>query len=396
VTIRVTLLTGGGDKPYALGLASILIAQGVPLDFIGSDDVDGGTLAQGSMLTSLNLRGDQRPDAPLLQKVLRLLIYYGRLLRYAAGARPRIFHILWNNRIEFLDRTFLLIYYRCLGKRIAFTAHNVNSRVRDGNDTFINRLTLWIQYRLVDHIFVHTQRMKGELQDDFRVPPSKISVIPFGINNTVPDTEMTRLEARGRFGLTMEQKVLLFFGNIAPYKGLDCLVDAFALLTKGDPHYRLVIAGRPKGDTAYWRRLESTIRENNIGSSIIKRIEYVPDEDTEIYFKAADVVVLPYTHVFQSGVLFLGYNFGLPAIASDVGSLSDDIIPGKTGFVCRPRDSADLANCIGRYFSSDLYKNLDLRRQEIRDFASERYSWSKVGEITRQVYRSLHNTNMSG
>jgi glycosyltransferase involved in cell wall biosynthesis len=231
--------------------------------------------------------------------------------------------------------------------------------------------------------------MKRELQDDFRVPPSKISVIPFGINNTVPDTELTQVEARGRLGLTMEQKVLLFFGNIAPYKGLHCLVDAFALLAKGEPNYRLVIAGRPKGDTAYWQRIESTIRENNVGSRIIKRIEYVPDEDTEVYFKAADVVVLPYTHVFQSGVLFLGYNFGLPVIASDVGSLSDDIIPGKTGFVCQPRDSADLANCIRRYFSSDLYKNLDLRRQEIRDFASERYSWGKVGEIARSVYQSL-------
>ena len=62
---------------------------------------------------------------------------------------------------------------------------------------------------------------------------------------------------------------------------------------------------------------------------------------------------------FQSGVLFLGYNFGLPVIASDVGSLREDIVEGKTGFVCKPRDPIDLAKEIERYFSSELYRRLD-------------------------------------
>ena len=115
----------------------------------------------------------------------------------------------------------------------------------------------------------------------------------------------------------------------------------------------------------------------------------MPDADTEIYFKAADVVVLPYTHIFQSGVLFLGYNFGLPVIASDVGSLKEDIVEGRTGFVCNPRDSVDLAKSIETYFSSALYRQLETRRKEIQAFANEKYSWSKVGEITRAVYRSL-------
>ena len=65
------------------------------------------------------------------------------------------------------------------------------------------------------------------------------------------------------------------------------------------------------------------------GDRVIAKIEYVPDEETELYFKAADVLILPYTHVFQSGVLFLGYSFGLPAIAADVGSLKEEIIEGR-------------------------------------------------------------------
>jgi len=98
---------------------------------------------------------------------------------------------------------------------------------------------------------------------------------------------------------------------------------------------------------------------------------------------------LPYAHIFQSGVLFLAYGFGLPVIVSDVGSMREDVIEGRTGFVCKPQDPADLAKQIQRYFSSDLYQNLPERRADIKTYASERYSWAKVGEITRGVYSEL-------
>jgi glycosyltransferase involved in cell wall biosynthesis len=387
--IEVAVLTGGGDKPYALGLAECLISQGISFDFIGSDELDTPELRQNSLVRFLNLRSDMRPDVNLIKKLGRVLIYYLRLLYYAATAKPKIFHILWNNKLVWLDRTLLMLYYRLLGKRIAFTAHNVNAGQRDGNDSLLNRLTLRIQYHLVDHVLVHTQQMKRELRTDFGVPDAKVSVIPFGVNSTVPNTLLTPVEARQRLGLSASQKVLLFFGNIAPYKGLEYLVDALALLTSREPDYRLIIAGRPKNCASYWEAIQRRISRPELRSNVIERIEYVPDSDTEIYFKAADVLVLPYTHIFQSGVLFLGYNFGLPVIASDVGSLKEDIIAGKTGFVCRPQDSRDLADTIETYFGSSLYRQLNTSRQEIRDFAHEKYSWTRVGEITRAVYRSL-------
>ena len=126
-----------------------------------------------------------------------------------------------------------------------------------------------------------------------------------------------------------------------------------------------------------------------VGERIIDRIEYIPDEQTELYFKAADVLILPYSHVFQSGVLFLGYNFGLPVIAADVGSLREDIIDGRTGYVFRPKDPADLAKAIETYFSSDMFRELESRREEIRAYANDRYSCDKVGQITRNVYEKL-------
>jgi glycosyltransferase involved in cell wall biosynthesis len=394
---EVALLTGGGDKPYALGLASTLISHGVLFDFIGSDEVDAPELHDSPLVRFLNLRGDVRPSASIARKVLRVLTYYGRLLRYATVATPKVFHILWNNKLEFLDRTFVLLFYRLLGKRIAFTVHNVNAGQRDGNDNLVNRLTLRIQYRLVDHLFAHTEEMKRALRKDFRVPDCKISVIPFGINSTVPNTVLTSSEARKRLGLTAHQKVVLFFGNIAPYKGLEYLVAAMAQLGSTKTDYRLVIVGRPESGCPYWKAIRQQISSAGVRPMVIERSEYVPDAETEIYFKSADVLALPYKYIFQSGVLFLAYNFGLPVIASDVGSLREHIVSGRTGYVCEPENPVDLARAIETYFASELYRQLEARRQDIQRFASERYSWRKVGEITRSVYKNLlDRDNISG
>jgi D-inositol-3-phosphate glycosyltransferase len=231
--------------------------------------------------------------------------------------------------------------------------------------------------------------MKSELVSDFCIAESKVSVVPFGINNTVPDTSLSSAEAKEQLGVTSSDKTMLFFGNIAPYKGLEYLVAAFAELLEKDRTYRLVIVGNPKGPTDYWNRIQQTILRSGVEDRVITKIEYVPDEATELYFKAADVSILPYAHVFQSGVLFLGYSFGLPAIVSDVGTLKEEIIEGQTGFVFKRQDSSDLASKIEEYFRSELCHNLETRRPEIKAYANERYSWTKVAAITTRVYSEL-------
>src|SRR5438876_1166457 len=154
--VNVALLTGGGDKPYALGLVTALTSVGIQVDFIGSDELSVPVLLSNPRVNFLNLRGDQDPEASRTAKMLRVLTYYIRLIRYAATAKPKVFHILWHNKFQFFDRTLLMLYYRFLGKKIVWTAHNVNAGKRDGKDSWLNRLSLKIQYDLSNHIFVHT------------------------------------------------------------------------------------------------------------------------------------------------------------------------------------------------------------------------------------------------
>lgn len=387
--IAVALLTGGGDRPYVFGLANALISRGISLDLIGSDELDFPELRSAPNMNFLNLRGSQQAEASFPRKVIRVAAYYRKLLRYSITAKPKVFHILWNNKLEYFDRTLLMLYYRLLRKRIVLTVHNVNAAKRDSRDSLLNRLTLRIQYRLADCIFVHTESMRSEIIKEYGVSATRVSVIPFGINNAVPNTSLTSREARQRLGIQEGKRTILFFGNIAPYKGLEYLIAAYQHSLARQESYQLIVAGRPKNCESYWTPIRDAIREPVQSGQILLREGFIPDDETEVYFKAADVLVLPYRHVYESGVLFLGFSFGLPVLAADVGSLRDEIEEGKTGFVFKPEDPADLAKTIERYFASELCANLDDRRQKIREYTAARHSWNVVSEATMSVYSRL-------
>ena len=392
--VEVGLFTGGIDRHYAYGLTMALISKGMRVDVIGSDGVDSAEMHTTPGVNFLKMQQNNAPGTSKMRRVWRLLAYYVRLIRYSWAARPKVFHILWNNKLEYFDRTLLMLYYRLLGKKVVFTAHNVNTAKRDAKDSRLNRLSLKIQYQLADHIFVHTKKMKDELVEEFGARSEAVTVIPYGINNAVPNTELTPTEAKQRLGIGSADRVVLFFGKIRPSKGLQYLVGAFQLVALKHPGYRLIVAGQlVKGSEGHLRDIRGAINSHDSRDRVILRIGFVPDSEAELYFKAADVLALPYSDIFQSGVLFMGYAYGLPVIASDVGSFREDVIEEKTGFVCRPCDPVDLATTLEKYFDSDLFKSLDSRRLEIRDYVCRAHSWDAVGEMTRNVYTRLLETS---
>jgi len=349
MTMKVALLTGGGDKPYSLGIAKALLDSGIKIEFIGNSELENEKIFLNESATYYNLRGDQSSEASIISKIFRVILYYFRLIKYAANTDTKLFHILWLNKFLVFDSTLLNIFYKLNGKKLVYTAHNVNIDKRDGNDSILNRRTLKFLYNYVDHIFVHTKLMKDELTGQFGTPDAKVTVIPFGINSTVPNTELNYRNARNLLNLSKGDIALLFFGNIATYKGLETLIDALKQLVEEGHNVKLIIAGSIKGTGKYWECINSKISSYNLGNKIIKRIEFIPDEEVEVYFKAADALMLPYKFIYQSGPLFLAYNFGLPAIATDVGSFKDDIVEGKTGFVSLKNDGKGFADAITRF-----------------------------------------------
>jgi D-inositol-3-phosphate glycosyltransferase len=393
--IDVGLLTGCKDRHYAFGLATALISEGAYLDIIGSDEIDSPELHTTPNLRFLNFLANQRNSDSFAEKFSKLFVYYAKLIRYAARSKPKILHILWNNKVELFDRTVLMLYYKALGKKIALTAHNVNAARRDSKDSWLNRAALKIQYRLCDHIFVHTQKMRSELCQEFGAAEEAVTVIRYPINNALPDTELTSHQAKQRLGLRDNERTILFFGRIRPYKGIEYLLDAFRLLSANKrAQYRLIVAGEPmKGCEEYQQEIEESVRRDFGEGHVILKIQFIPDQEMELYFKGADVLVLPYKEIFQSGVLFLAYSFGLPVVATDVGSFREEIVEGSTGFLCKSGDPAELAKAIETYFASDLFKNLTVRRRDLKDYANANHSWHAVAELTRRAYATMLGRN---
>src|SRR5271165_1998565 len=397
VDLKIGLLTGCKDRPYVFGLTMALASKGVCTDIIGSDDLDCSEMHTAAGLRFLNFYGSDKPKPNLAARLSKVLVYYASLIRYAASSSPKILHILWNNKFELFDRTILMLYYKALGKIIAFTAHNVNQAQRDAKDSWLNRVTLKIQYRLCVHIFVHTQKMKDELCWQFAVAEKAVTVVRFPINNASPDTELMSAEAKRRLGLSADEKAILFFGRVRPYKGVEYLLDAFRVLSAHKrTNYRLIVAGEPiKGCEDYLQEIQRSVGSEFDREQVIWRTKFIPDDEVEVYFKAADVLVLPYKEIFQSGVLFLAYAYGLPVIATDVGSFREEIVEGSTGFLCKPGDPADMAKAIETYFASDLFKNLDVRRQEIKDYANAHHSWHAAAELICSAYANMLEKNPS-
>ncbi|HEY4207858.1 MAG TPA: glycosyltransferase [Puia sp.] len=185
---------------------------------------------------------------------------------------------------------------------------------------------------------------------------------------------VTRQEARAALrqkGLAIgdDDKVLLFFGFIRKYKGLDMLFDAMS-----DPHVKaagikLLVAGEFYEDERGYRE---QIQRLGIGASLMLRTGFIPDQDVKYYLCAADAVVQPYRHATQSGVTPLAYHFGIPMIVTDVGGLPSLVPHERVGLVVRPESGA-LAEGIARFFelgSGHFIPHLRIER--------EKYSWDKL------------------
>jgi glycosyltransferase involved in cell wall biosynthesis len=386
---EVALLTGGHDPSYVFGLATTLSRRGIYVHVVGNDRVDDIEFHKSDRITFFDC-GALRSDAGFLSKLWQLTTCYGMLIAYVTFRSPKIIHILWNNKAEYFDRTLLTLYFKCIGKKVVLTAHNVNKAKRDSCDSALNRLTLAIQYRLADQIFLHTEKMKSELTEEFGVSSANAIVIPFPMNIHVPDTELTASEAKQKLGLRPDERTVLFFGRIVPYKGLECLVEGFHRLMARDTNCRLIIAGEPmKGFESYMQGVRRAIAEGEGADRIRCRLEYIPDNETEFYFKAADVLVLPYRNIFESGLVFMAYRFGLPLIASDVGSFREQLTNSGAGLIFESGNSSALAATLHAFFESELYKEATKHRQRIREYCGAHHSWETVGGIAARVYSGL-------
>jgi len=387
---RVAILNAGEQTDYLYGLVSGLAGVGdLQIEVVDSDNSI-GLFDRFPSVRFVNLRGSQRPSDPFLSKLFRIPRYYLRLLRFALSSDAQVFHIQWENSLLVFDRTLLNLYYKWCGKKLVSTAHNVYREERDERGSALREWSLRRLYRIVDRIVVHTDAMKKELCERFGVAPEKVHVIPHGLNVRVPHTGLSQAEARRRLQIPANAKVVLFFGYIDRYKGTDILVQAVGRLLKEDESYFLLVAGQPKRRNGYLEQLQKEIQLSAADKHARLDLKFIPADKVESYFAAADCLALPYRRVSQSGLIFLAYRFGLPIVATDVGSFRSDIRDGDTGIIAAENTPDGFASALQRFFGSRLVVNAEETRKRIRTWAEERYSWTRIAQQTMEVYREAN------
>src|SRR5690606_28329469 len=168
-----------------------------------------------SLVTFVHVRDSQDAKSPLVSKVIRLLRYYYRCLAHIWKSDAPVVHIQMF-RFGLLEGTLLTFLYKALGKKIVYTAHNVQPK---GKNNALNRLKYSLIYRNLDHIICHTDEIKDKLVSRYHISPQKVSVVQRGLNQLTPVSSISQAAARQRLGIEPVARVLLIFGRIRPEKG---------------------------------------------------------------------------------------------------------------------------------------------------------------------------------
>ena len=229
-----------------------------------------------------------------------------------------------------------------------------------------------------DAFITMSEKVMKDLKQFVADKPAKQVLHPLYDNFGSP---VPKAEARKKLGIEENIPLILFFGFIRKYKGLDMLLRAMKLLQApnsrlptpnlptGQAGYRLLIAGEYYEDKNQYTQL---IDELGIKENLILRTDFIPDSEVKYYLSAADVVIQPYRNATQSGVTPLAYHFEKPMIVTNVGSLPDLVPHEKVGLVCEP-EPASIAAAIERYFQlGENYFLPHLRNEK------EKYGWGKL------------------
>ena len=291
---------------------------------------------------------------------------------------PGVLHVQWA-LLPALDAVFLRKLRR-RGWRVVYTAHDLITDLARP----LSRGQWRRMYRQTDAVIVHLARLAQVLRDHSGDIFREIRAIPQGVSTFSVSRDADRGRARQMLGLDADAPLLLFFGMIKPYKGLDSLLRAWPQVLVEFPKSKLLIAGEPM---LSFQPLERLIDNLNIRNSVVLKLGYVPSSQAQHLFCAADAVVLPYVEISTSGVVPVAYHYARPVIATSVGGLPELVKEGETGFLVRPGSEAALAEAICRGLRNpSMLAEMGARGHE---WFEREHSWSAVARQTLELYRSL-------
>lgn len=317
-------------------------------------------------------------------RIRNILTYYNPFSWIWAGVtiKGNVVHAQWWSHILAPQYLTILALCKLRGKKIVITVHNVIPHEK-------NRISMLLNHSVMclgDAFVVHSDRNIDELHSILKISRDRIHRIPIGISSHFTEGEVSKQLAKERLDLPSDKKILLFFGNIREYKGLDILLKAFVKVLEERSDVLLVIAGKP---WIRWEPFEEIIVKNGIRQNIKFFLDFIPTEMMRYFYISADMVVLPYTEFSsQSAIAADALAFSKPLIVTDVGGLPE--LVKEKQMVVKPNDPGALAAAILEAIGNDLLlQKLTLDAKEL----SIECSWDCVGLSTIQLYQKVLGGN---
>lgn len=277
-----------------------------------------------------------------------------------------LLHLHWL-KFSMFDLVILTMIRYKTNTKLVFTVHNVLPH----ENNFIDRLIYPTIYRLIDSFTFHSESSYSRLVNELNVDVKEFAIIPH-YGNVV-----------GKSAKLPKKNSLLFFGSIREYKGLDVLIDACAKLSQ-NIDWTLSVYGKPEIDMS---DLELQAKEKNIFEKIHWHTDWIDESEIDKIFHSHEIVILPYKHIDNSGLLHLAMSYGKPILASRLGSLSDIIIEGKNGILFEPGNSDELSQKILKLLTDN---NLKLKLGEnARKLMENEHSLERIGQLHSQFYKKI-------
>ena len=220
----------------------------------------------------------------------------------------------------------------------------------------------------VDAFITMSEKVMADLKTIDSVKPA------MQVNHPLYDNfgkAITTAEARQKLHIDTDKNVLLFFGFIRKYKGLDILLEAIAIIKQKNliQNFFLLVAGEFYEDAQPYL---DQVKNLDIADIVDLRTNFIPDSEVKYFLCAADVVVQPYRNATQSGVTPLAYHFEIPMVVTNVGGLPALVPDGKVGLIAEPNAEA-IAEKIGQYFSMGKESFLPALKEE-----KKKYLWHNL------------------
>jgi glycosyltransferase involved in cell wall biosynthesis len=251
-----------------------------------------------------------------------------------------------------------------------------------------DKLLTQFAFRFIDGYVVQSKAVERDLKLWKRDPV--FASLPHPVYEIFGE-EIGKSEARAQLAaldpalqLQADEKVLLFFGYVRDYKGLDVLLDAMPSILARMKVTLLVVGEFYNNEQQY----RDQVTRLGIGHAVRFHADYVPNENVGLFFSAADILTLPYKTATQSGIIQIAYNYNRPVIATDVGGLGEVIVDGVTGAIIPPGQPALLADAVCDFYERTLFDSY--RANVIEE--KKKYSWEFMADGIERLYRELSSS----